>query len=65
MHFNVEGPKNAATVHLYMTKGKDDKELAYKYLSLNAKGQPTIYLENADEKRPKRAAAKMFGVQWR
>lgn len=65
MHFHVEGPKDAGTVHLHMTKGKDDQVLAYKSLSLSVKGHPTIYLENADDKGPKRAAAKMFGVQWR
>ena len=65
MHFHVEGPKEVGIVNLHMTKGKTDKELEYKYLSLYVKGHPTIYLENADEKSPKRAAAKMFGVQWR
>lgn len=65
MHFHVEGPTNAGVVSLHMTKGKDDKELEYRYLSLNVKQYATIYLENADEKSPKRAVAKMFGVQWR
>jgi mitochondrial import inner membrane translocase subunit TIM21 len=65
MHFHVEGPKDAGVVNLHMTKGKGEKELEYKYLSLNVKGHPTAYLENADEKSPKRAVAKMFGVQWR
>ena len=65
MHFHVEGPKEAGVVSLHMTKGKGDKELDYRYLSLNVRGHPTVYLENADEKSPKRAAAKMFGVQWR
>lgn len=65
MHFHMEGPRNTGVVTLHMTKGKNDQELRYKYLSLNVKGQPTIYLENEDEKTPKRAVAKMFGVQWR
>jgi mitochondrial import inner membrane translocase subunit TIM21 len=65
MHFNVEGPKDRGVVNLHMMKGKDDKELEYKFLSLNVRGHPTVYLENADEKSPKRAAARMFGVQWR
>lgn len=65
MHFHVEGPKDAGVVNLHMTKGKGDEDLQYKYLSLNVKGHPTVYLENADEKSPKKAVAKMFGVQWR
>ena len=65
MRFHMEGPRNAGIVKLHMTKGKGDKELEYKYLSLAVKGNPTIYLENADKESPKRAAAKMFGVQWR
>jgi mitochondrial import inner membrane translocase subunit TIM21 len=65
MHFHVEGPKDKGIVNLHMTKEKDDKELEYRYLSLNVKGHPTIYLENVDEKNPKRAVSKMFGVQWR
>jgi mitochondrial import inner membrane translocase subunit TIM21 len=65
MHFYMEGPKDAGTVNLHMTKGKTDRELEYKYLSLTVKGHPTIYLVNADETTPKKAAAKMFGVQWR
>jgi mitochondrial import inner membrane translocase subunit TIM21 len=65
MHFHVEGPKGTGVVSLHMTKGKDDKDLEYKYLNLKVKGHPTIYLENADEKKPQKAVAKMFGVQWR
>jgi mitochondrial import inner membrane translocase subunit TIM21 len=65
MHFHVEGPKDTGVVSLHMTKGKGDKELEYKYLSLNVKGHPPINLENADEKGPRKAGAKMFGVQWR
>ncbi len=65
MHFHVEGPRDKGIVNLHMTKGKGDKELDYRYLSLNVKGHPTIYLENADAKSPKRAVAKMFGVQWK
>ncbi|KAF7510527.1 hypothetical protein GJ744_006373 [Endocarpon pusillum] len=65
MHFHVEGPKDAGVVNLHMTKGKGDEDLQYKYLSLNVNGHPTVYLENADEKSPKKTVAKMFGVQWR
>lgn len=65
MHFHIEGPKDTGVVHLHMTRGKNDSQLEYKYLILNVKGHPTVYLENADKRNPKKAVAKIFGVQWR
>ena len=53
-------------VNVHMTKGKEEKELAYEVLSLNVPGQPVVYLENrADEAGVTRKVGKMFGVQWR
>jgi mitochondrial import inner membrane translocase subunit TIM21 len=64
MRFHAEGPKGAGVVHVHMTKAKADQQPKYKYLSLNVKGHPTVYLENADAKSPKKAVAKVFGVKW-
>jgi import inner membrane translocase subunit TIM21 len=66
MHFHVEGTEAHGVVNVYMTKRKEEKELAYELLSLNVPGQPVVYLENkADEVGVKAKVGKMFGVQWR
>jgi hypothetical protein len=68
MHFNVEGLKSGVlgVVNVHMNKTKSDDRLEYETLSLNVKGEPTLYLENRDAERgAKGKAAKMFGVQWR
>ena len=67
MHFNVEGPSNRGVVNLHMTKKPSDTEFEYQYLALDVKGQPRIYLENADEvtKAAKKSVGKMFGIKWR
>lgn len=67
MHFNVAGPLGEGVVNLHMTKRPADDEFNYKYLMLDVKGHPRIYLENADAAPdgPGKNKTKMFGVSWR
>lgn len=66
MHFNVEGPSGMGVVNVHMTRPRDGDGLEYEVLSLNIKGQETVYLENkAAERGVKGKASKMFGIQWR
>ncbi|KAL8941704.1 MAG: hypothetical protein Q9216_002077 [Gyalolechia sp. 2 TL-2023] len=48
MHFNVEGSSRRGVVNLHTVKGRGESEWKYKYLTLDVKGQPKIYLENSD-----------------
>ncbi|KAL9624416.1 MAG: hypothetical protein Q9160_001379 [Pyrenula sp. 1 TL-2023] len=63
MHFHVEGPEGKGVVRLHMTKGTKDDYLTYRYLTVDVPGHPTIYLEGGNSE-PKKAAAKLFGIQW-
>lgn len=56
---------NAGVVNLHMTKKPSESEFEYRILALDVKGHEPIYLENADDKGPKKGGVKMFGVQWR
>ncbi|KAI9865140.1 MAG: mitochondrial import inner membrane translocase subunit tim21 [Trichoglossum hirsutum] len=70
MHFNVEGPLNRGVVNLHMTKRPDQSEFDYKYLFLEVKGYPRLFLENTDvqadesSKGSKGNKKKFLGVQW-
>jgi mitochondrial import inner membrane translocase subunit TIM21 len=50
-----------------MIKRPDQAEFEYKFLALDVKGHPRIYLENTDEaaKASKKSVGKLFGIQWR
>lgn len=66
MHFNVEGSERAGVVNLHMIKKPEEAEFEYKYLTLNVKGHPVVYLENTDAiKEKKKPGFSLFGVQWR
>ncbi|KAM3065572.1 mitochondrial import inner membrane translocase subunit tim21 [Clarireedia jacksonii] len=67
MHFNVEGPLNKGVVNLHMVKNPSDSEFFYRYLFLDVKGYPRIYLENADASAdsPGKNKNKLFGITWR
>lgn len=65
----VEGPRNKGVVNLHMIKGPGQNEFQYKYLFLNVKGQPRVYLENADkassDKQSKKAVKLLgFRLSW-
>ncbi|KAL8712384.1 MAG: hypothetical protein Q9225_006944 [Loekoesia sp. 1 TL-2023] len=66
MHFNVEGSLHRGVVNLHTVKGSGQAEWEYKYLTLDVKGQPRIYLENADVTPGKKHSSfKFLGMQWR
>lgn len=67
MHFNVEGPLNKGVVNLHMVKHPSENEFFYRYLFLDVKGHPRIYLENADASAdsPGKNKNKLFGISWR
>ncbi|MCJ1286712.1 mitochondrial import inner membrane translocase subunit tim21 [Xylographa opegraphella] len=66
MHFNVEGPLGRGVVNVHMMKNPATSEYEYKYLTLDIKGQATIYLRNTDaEKKSKAQGFRLFGAQWR
>ncbi|KAL8667567.1 MAG: hypothetical protein Q9168_007221 [Polycauliona sp. 1 TL-2023] len=46
MHFNVEGSSRRGVVNLHTFKRPGDSDWQYKYLALDVKGRPRIYLEN-------------------
>ncbi|KAH0544269.1 hypothetical protein FGG08_001532 [Glutinoglossum americanum] len=70
MHFNVEGPLNTGVVNLHMTKSPSQSEFDYKYLFLDVKGYPRLFLENTDvqtdssDKQGKGGKKKFLGIQW-
>jgi import inner membrane translocase subunit TIM21 len=49
-----------------MIKRPTEHEFEYKYLFLDVKGQPRIYLENTDAAPNNigKGKTKLFGVQW-
>jgi import inner membrane translocase subunit TIM21 len=66
MHFNVEGPLNKGVVSLHMTKHPaEDAEFEYRYLKLDVKGHPTVYLEGGTANSLGKGQTKLFGVRWR
>ena len=66
MHFNVEGSERAGVVNLHMVKKPEQTEFEYKYLALNVKRHPVLYLENADAKLAKpKSGFTLFGARWR
>lgn len=66
MHFNVEGSSRRGVVNLHTVKGTGESEWKYKYLTLDVKGQPRIYLENTDFTPGKQPSSFNFlGMQWR
>ncbi|KAI4171082.1 MAG: hypothetical protein LQ343_004494 [Gyalolechia ehrenbergii] len=66
MHFNVEGSSRRGVVNLHTVKGPGESEWKYKYLTLDVKGQPRIYLENTDFTPGKQHSSFNFlGMQWR
>ncbi|KAL8754664.1 MAG: hypothetical protein Q9199_004195 [Rusavskia elegans] len=65
MHFNVEGSSRRGVVNLHTFKGPG-ADWQYKYLALDVKGQPRIYLENTDATPEKKHSSFNFlGMQWR
>ncbi|KAL8992275.1 MAG: hypothetical protein Q9169_007228 [Polycauliona sp. 2 TL-2023] len=66
MHFNVEGSSRRGVVNLHTFKGPGGSDWQYKYLALDVKGQPRIYLENMDAIPDKQHSSfKFLGMQWR
>ncbi|KAL8861319.1 MAG: hypothetical protein Q9178_002191 [Gyalolechia marmorata] len=66
MHFNVEGSSRRGVVNLHTFKWPGQSDWQYKYLTLDVKGQPRIYLENTDATPPKQHSRFNFlGMQWR
>ncbi|KAI0863658.1 import inner membrane translocase subunit tim-21 [Xylaria cubensis] len=66
MHFYVEGPLNDGVVYVHLVKRAGHSEFEYKYLFVDVKGHPRIYLENADAKVTGGDSSKfrLFGVNW-
>lgn len=66
MHFNVEGPLNKGVVSLHLTKHPSpESDFEYRYLKLDVKGHPTVYLEGGTANSVKKGQTKFFGVSWR
>lgn len=66
MHFNVEGSSRRGVVNLHSFKAPGQAEWEYKYLALDVKGQPRIYLENTDATTGKdHPRFNFLGMQWR
>ncbi|KAI4128031.1 MAG: hypothetical protein LQ338_002922 [Usnochroma carphineum] len=66
MHFNVEGSSRRGVVNLHTFRAPGQSEWEYKYLALDVKGQPRIYLENTDVAPGKQHSSfKFLGMQWR
>ncbi|KAL8833868.1 MAG: hypothetical protein Q9170_004045 [Blastenia crenularia] len=66
MHFNVEGSSRRGVVNLHTVKEPGLGDWRYKYLTLDVKGQPRIYLENTDVPPDKQHSSFNFlGMQWR
>ncbi|KAI1810622.1 import inner membrane translocase subunit tim-21, mitochondrial [Poronia punctata] len=65
MHFYVEGPLNNGLVNVHLIKRSGHSEFEYKYLALDVKGHPRIYLEHADANSSSdHKKFKLFGVNW-
>ncbi|KAG5301811.1 import inner membrane translocase subunit tim21 [Histoplasma ohiense] len=67
MNFNVSGPRNDGTVSVHLIKNPQTNEFEYNILALDVKGHQRLYLENAgaNKNAAKKAATKIFGIQWR
>ncbi|KAL8923128.1 MAG: hypothetical protein Q9208_004812 [Pyrenodesmia sp. 3 TL-2023] len=66
MHFNVEGSLRRGVVNLHSFKAPGQAEWEYKYLALDVKGQPRIYLEKTDAAPAKdHSHFKFLGMEWR
>ncbi|KAL8767407.1 MAG: hypothetical protein Q9209_006097 [Squamulea sp. 1 TL-2023] len=66
MHFNAEGSSRRGVVSMHTFKGPGHSDWQYKYLALDVKGQPRIYLENSDSPPEKQNSRFNFlGMQWR
>ena len=66
MHFNVEGSSRRGVVNLHTVKAPGQTEWEYKYLMLDVRGQPRIYLENTNATPGKSHSTFNFlGMQWR
>ncbi|KAI9171131.1 Mitochondrial import inner membrane translocase subunit TIM21 [Paramyrothecium foliicola] len=67
MHFFVDGPANNGVAHLHMIKYRGQDDYEYKYLFVDVKGHPKIYLENADSSQSGsgKDGFRLFGVKWK
>lgn len=66
MHFNVEGSSRRGVINLHTIKRPGQADWEYRYLTLDVKGQPGIYLENTDTSPGKQHSSFNFlGMQWR
>ncbi|PGH16737.1 hypothetical protein AJ79_01610 [Helicocarpus griseus UAMH5409] len=67
MNFHVSGPRNDGVVIVHLIKNPDTHEFEYNILALDVKGHQRLYLENAEANKSaaKKAATKIFGIQWR
>ncbi|KAI4198426.1 MAG: hypothetical protein LQ350_005286 [Teloschistes chrysophthalmus] len=66
MHFNVEGSSRRGIVDLHTFKRHGQSNWKYKYLFVDVKGQPRIYLENIDVSPDKpNSSFNFLGMQWR
>ena len=65
MHFNVEGSERSGVVNLHIFKRPEQTDYEYKYLALDVKGYPVLYLENSNAKRVKpKSGFSLFGARW-
>jgi import inner membrane translocase subunit TIM21 len=66
MHFFVDGPANNGVAHVHMIKYRGQDDYEYKYLFLDVKGHPKIYLENADTSTSAdgKNNFRLFGIKW-
>ena len=61
----AEGPLNRGVVYVHMVRAARSGEFEYKYLYIDVRGHPRIYLENSDVSPPgDKKGFKLFGVNW-
>jgi import inner membrane translocase subunit TIM21 len=62
----VDGPANNGVAHVHMIKYRGQDDYEYKYLFLDVKGHPKIYLENADTSTSAdgKNNFRLFGIKW-
>ncbi|KAI4175319.1 MAG: hypothetical protein LQ348_006199 [Seirophora lacunosa] len=66
MHFNAEGSSRRGVAFLHTFKAAGETEWKYKYLALDVRGQPRIYLENSDTTpRKEHSRINFLGMQLR
>ncbi|KKZ63798.1 hypothetical protein EMCG_01902 [[Emmonsia] crescens] len=67
MNFNVSGPRNDGVVIVHLIKNPKTHEFEYNILALDVKGHQRHYIENTEATKSgaKKAATKIFGIQWR